>query len=159
LWSASTPVYLPLRFSPDGTLIALATGLQAPGTGTNIYQNYMLTTAVQGWPVGWISNSALLVNTYINSPHDYPLGAYSSATIYSSAGAALPTPVLPELINLVPINSTQIYSPSRNSIYSLTNGALLFGNGELFTYPNLGGTVVGSEVVFATDSLVVADKY
>ncbi len=71
----------------------------------------------------------------------------------------LPTPALPELINLVPINSTQIYSPSRNSIYSLTDGALIFGNGTLFGYPNLGGAVVGSEVVFAAGSLVVADKY
>ena len=70
----------------------------------------------------------------------------------SSSGGALATPTLPELVNLVTINASEICSPSRKSIYSLSSGALLFGkgalaeNGSFAAYPD----IVGSGAVFAS---------
>ena len=159
LWSDTYNVQYPsVLFSPDGTLIAAATGLQAPGTATNIYHNYTLTTAVSGWPVGWIDNSRLLTNTYVSSFQD-PAGGYSSATIYSSGGTILATPALPELQSLETVSTDSIYSPYKNSIYSLTTGALSFGNGNVVTTPNVAGALVGSYVVYPSGALVVAVQY
>jgi hypothetical protein len=157
LWSdAPSTALASVQFSPDGTLIAAAGGPQAPGTGTNIYQNFVLTTAVSGWAVGWIDNSRLLANIYL-STIDSPQGAYSSATIYSTTGAVLATPALPELHNLETVSTDSIYSPYRNSIYSLSTGALTFGNGNVVLPP--GGALVGNDIVYPSGALVVAVQY
>jgi hypothetical protein len=156
LWSDSQTVALPsVLFSPDGTLMAVADGLQSPGTATNIYQNFTLTTAVAGWPVGWIDNSRLLTSTYVASI-EYPNGVYSSATIYSSAGATLATPALPELLSLETVSTDSIYSPYRNSIFSLATGELSFGNGDVVISPNVAGTLAGSYVVYPSGAMVIA---
>jgi Putative Ig domain len=160
LWSDSHNVAYPsVLFSPDGTLIAAAAGLQAPGTATNIYHNYALTTAVAGWPVGWIDNSRLLTNTYIATV-EYP-DQYSGATIYSSSGTILATPAFPGpgLQNLEAVSVDSIYSPFTNSIYSLTTGGLIFGNGDGVSSPNVGGALVGSYLVYPSGALVVAVQY
>jgi len=155
LWSDSqiAATFSSVLFSPDATLMAVAEGLQAPGTGTNIYQNFTLTTAVSGWPVGWIDNSRLLTNTYVDSEASV---VYSGATIYSASGAVLATPALPELQNLETVNADSIYSPDRNSIYSLTTGQLIFGSGNVVGLPNVAGALVGSYVVYPVGPLVVA---
>jgi hypothetical protein len=156
LWSDSqSNAYASVLFSPDGTLMAVAGGLQAPGTATNIYQNFTLTTAVSGWPVGWIDNSRLLTNTYLATIGS-PSGAYSSATIYSSSGTILATPPLPELYSLETVSTDSIYSPFRNSIYSLTTGDLSFGNGNVVPTPNVPGALVGNYVVYPSGAVVVA---
>jgi hypothetical protein len=156
LWSDSpTAAFASVQFSPDGTLIAAAAGAQAPGTATNIYQNYTLTTAVSGWPVGWIDNSRLLTNTY-RATIESPNGAYSNAAIYSSSGSVLATPTLPELWSLDAVTSDSIYSPFRNSIYSLTTGDLSFGDGNVVTSPDVGGALAGSYVVYSSGAMVVA---
>jgi hypothetical protein len=135
-------------------LIAAAEGLQAPGTGTNIYENYTLTTAVSGWPVGWIDNSRLLTNAYIATVEN-PFGGYASATIYSSSGTILATPALPELLSLQTVSTDSVYSPYRNSIYSLTTGDLILGFGAV-TSPNVGGALVGNYLVYPSGDLVLA---
>ncbi len=66
---------------------------------------------------------------------------------------------LQELTSLETVTSDSIYSPSRNTIYSLTTGAVLFGNGELLPSPLTGGTVVAGYVVFPSGSLVRAVPY
>jgi hypothetical protein len=155
LWSDSQiagAAYSSVLFSPDGTLMAVAEGPQAPGTGTNIYKNFTLTTAVSGWPVGWIDNSRLLANTYVNSDASV---VYSSATIYSAAGAVLATPALPELQSLETVDTDSIFSPGKDSIYSLTTGQLIFGTGNVVGSPDVGGAVVGSYVVYPSGALVV----
>ena len=154
LWSDSHNVaFRSVLFSPDGTSFAAAAGFPVLGTATNIYQNYTLTTAVAGWPVGWIDNSRLLTNTYD------PLGAYLGATIYSSSGTIIATPALPELFTLHTVSPGSIYSPYRNSIYSPTTGALSFGTGNVVVAPDVPGAVVGSYVVYASGALIVADQY
>lgn len=168
LWSDAQPNnnggFPDVQFSPDGTIIAATEGLQAPGTNTNFYgpPNYTLTAAVNGWSVGWVDNSAFLANIYVFNAQNFPLGVYSSAAIYSPSGATVATPTLPELVNLEPLSSMTIYSPSRNSIYQLPSGSLIFGNGELVTQSPLNqtaGWVTGGFDVFGFDSHVVEIQY
>src|SRR5581483_10621346 len=45
---------LPIQLSPDGTLIAVSNGSVGQSTGTNIFQNGTLATAVPGFGIGWI---------------------------------------------------------------------------------------------------------
>lgn len=158
-----------VQFSPDGTLIAASTGdpdainsAQEADIATNIYQNYALTEAVSGWAVGWITNTELLTNTYEYSPQDSPFGLYTGATIYSPSGTVVAKPPLPELRSLVPVNSsgTEIYSPTRDSIYAIPSGSLIFGSGSLYTQSQFSGGTPGAfsppDIVFAWGSLVVA---
>jgi hypothetical protein len=165
LWSDSHVGQLPdVQFSPDGTIIAATENLQEAGTNTNLYgsPNYTLAAAVNGWGVGWIDSTEFLANIYVFSAVNSPLGVYSSATIYSPSGATLATPPLPELINLEPLTSATIYSPSRNSIYSLATGKPIFGNGDLVTQSQLYGVdgwVADGFDVFPFDSYVVAVQY
>lgn len=144
LWSESFTT--PIVFSPDGTLIAASEGSPNPvnstqqaALGTNIYKNYTLTAAVPGWAVGWVSNSELLTNTYEYSPQDSPYGLYTAATLYSDTGTKISSPSLPQLLGLVPVSSTQIYSPVFNSIYDSSSGSLVFGTSLFATPSKLGG--------------------
>jgi hypothetical protein len=173
LWSDSqngqAGVPQSVQFSPDGTLIAASTGnpdsinsSQQASIGTNIYLNYTLTAAVNGFAVGWIDDNRLLANTYVYSPQDSPWGHYSGAVIYSAAGTAQMTPTLPEINALQTVTSGSIYAPTRNSIFSLTDGSLLFGDGgtanvEALPYPaSIRSAVAAGYVVFPWEALLVA---
>jgi len=145
-----------VQVSPDGTLIA-ATNYELVDNNntTNIYKNGTLVTAVPGFLVGWIDNSQVLVNTYGYLGHsDYI--SYMGATIYSSAGAKLATPPLPELKSIQPVTSDTVYSPEYNVIYSVTLGAPTWTSPYSFTGH---GAVAGSYVVFQSGSEVVVDNY
>jgi hypothetical protein len=166
LWSDTPTELLPsVQFSPDGTIIAATEGPQAPGTNTNFYgsPNYTLTTAVSGWGVGWVSSTSFLANIYLASSQNSPLGVYGSAKLYSSAGALLSTPALPELIDVEALTSTTAYAPSRNSIYDLSTGQAIFGSGALVAQSQFaGGTegfVTNGYDVFPFSALVVGVQY
>jgi hypothetical protein len=144
-------------FSPDGTLIAASEEPLSPcELQTNIYKNYGNLAGVSGWAVGWIDNSRLLVNNYNVQPSG--VAEYTGATIYSPTGAVVASPKLQELTSIETINSDQVYSPSRNSIYSLSTGATIFGDGKLLSTPS-GGTAVAGYAVFPSGSLVRAVPY
>ena len=172
LWSQQTPPYPPtpqnVQFSPDGTLIALSNGdpdeinsPQQANIATNIYKNYVLTEAVAGWAVGWISNSELLTNTYTYSPQDSPFSLYAGSKIYSPTGTVAATPSLPQIRSLVPVNAegTEIYSPTLNSIYSMPSGDLVFGSSyysQSGFSENTNGVFASPDMVYVFGSLVVA---
>jgi hypothetical protein len=140
-----------INLSPDGTLIAVATGSQGP---TNIYNNGLLVNAVTGSPIGWIDNNQLLVNNYsYKNPSDL-VKTYSSASIYSATGALSSSPTLPELLTFQPVNSSALYSPTLNTIFAVPSGNTLYTSST----PTSGqGAVVGSNVVFTSGSRIVVD--
>jgi len=140
----------PIRISPDGTLIAVSNGLLS---GTNIYRNGMLATAVPGWAVGWIDDGRLLVNNYAAGP---VFAVFSGCTIYDPTGIKLATPALPELQELQAVTSDSVYSARKNAIFSLTTGASTWTSAD----PSVGvGAVSGSFVVFESGSRVLAESY
>jgi hypothetical protein len=147
-----------IKLSPDGTLIAVSLLPYSASSTTNIYQNGSLVTTVPGYAIGWIDNNQLLVNNYqTTQPRgSAPYPVYSSASIFSAAGGLLSTPTLPEIYVIQPINSSSIYAPSYNKIFSLPTGNVTYST----TVPLTGAAAVaGPYVIFVSGSLVVTDTY
>ena len=147
-----TPAGPSMQLSPNGSLIAAADGPRSNTVGTKIYKNGVLVTAVPGWPVVWLDDGRLLVESYTLSSLYY---LYAGSTIYDSSGTKLVTPILPESVYAQPVGSDQIYSSYTNSIYSLTSGTVTWTGGSQSTT----GAVAGQYVVFAQGSKVVLDSY
>ena len=155
--TTAIPLPAPIRLSPDGTLIAVATsGEPAPSTGTNIFKNGNLVAAVPGWAVGWIDNDRLLVNSYTSDPRHVSIVYYAGCSIYDASGAKLASPALPELQEIQTVTADQVYSPKLNQILSLTTGAPTWTSAN----PSTGvGAVAGSRVVFVSGARVLAEPY
>lgn len=168
LWSAQFAVSQPVLLSPDGTLVAVSnepaqTGAGAP-TATSIYLNGTLLTSLSGWAVGWIDNGRLLVNHY--NPNTGGNGIYIGSGIYSPTGTLLVSPSIPELLSfqvVTPQATTPdlLYSPTLNSIFSVTSGATTWtsasppGGGD----NSYQGAVAGSQIVFRSGNLVLAEPH
>jgi hypothetical protein len=153
VWSETTAAsvdFQPIRLSPDGTLIAVSGGGHDSPTGTNIYRSGTLVAAVPGWAVTWIDNARLLVNVY-SGPY-----AYTGAVIYNPSGLKIGPAALPESWEYQAFGTDSLYSPSLNSVVSLTTGARTWSSANLSTGV---GAVAGSRVVFASGHRVLAEPY
>jgi hypothetical protein len=148
----SIPV--PIRLSADGSLIAVSNGGFIPSTGTNIFKDGILATAVTGWAVGWIDDARLLVNHYRASASGMSSGYYE-CVIYDPAGLEVAAPSLPEINSFQTVTVDTVYSPEKNRIFSLSTGAV--------TWKGINstgvGAVAGSRVVFASGSRVLSEPY
>jgi hypothetical protein len=124
---------------------------------TTIYKNGAVTTAVNGGVVGWLDNTRLLANEYavnVSLPGSYH---YAGAEIFSSSGSNLSSPPIPEIQSLQVVTADSIYSPSTNTIMSLTTGGTLWASADtaclLSSYNCVGaGAVTGSQVIFSAVS-------
>lgn len=164
IWCATTGTPESVQLSPNGTLVAASTG---PGFGpsTSIYANGVLATAVPASAVGWLDNTRLLANRY-GEQNMNPNPIYLGADIFSAAGTNLGAAAIPQLQSLQVVNSDSIYSPQTNTILSLTTGATIWASADPtcpFVYSGcltLGeGAVTGSQVIFASGALVLAQPY
>jgi hypothetical protein len=142
---------LPINLSPDGTLIAVSNSSESPSATTNIYKNGMIATAVNGVSIGWIDNNQLLVNNYTSFPDE---AGYSNASIYNAAGTLSSSPTLPELRNILPVDSNSLYSPTLNTIFALPSGTTIYSSATPVTGP---AAIAGSYVVFTSGSRIVVD--
>jgi hypothetical protein len=139
-------------FSPDGTYFAVSAYQEPfPIVFTYVYHNFQLTTTISGGAFGWIDNGRLLIASYTGAM----VYTYEKSTIYSPTGVAMTTPVLPELGVFQSVTSDSVYSAGLNSIYSISSGALLFGNG----HGTSQGAVAGAYVVFVSSARVLAVPY
>jgi hypothetical protein len=165
IWCSTTGAPNSLQLSPNGTLVAASIGPQRVGTSTNIYTNGVLTTAVNGWAVGWLDNTRLLANQY-GQQNMQPNPIYLGADIFNAAGTNLGAAPVPELQSLQVVSSDSIYSPQTNTILLLTTGATLWASADE-TCPLVYsgcltpgvGAVTGSQVIFASGALVLAQPY
>ena len=155
IWSDSGSTLLiglippPISLSPDGTLVAVYNAPRSSTSVTSIYKNGTLVTAVPGAVVGWIDNARLLVN-------QYGANGCLGCTIYSSAGAALATPSLPELQSIQTVNSDSVYDPVSNEIHSRTTSQPTW----TASYPSSSvGAVSGAYVVYESGHSVVVESY
>lgn len=151
-----------IRLSPDGTLIAPATGPFGDKTsGANIIKNGTLVTAVLGWPLGWLDNNRLIVNTYDRTNAQLGVNPYQGAVIYDATGKQLATSAIPELHEIQPLTADTIYSPELNTIYSVSSGAAIWSSGYNPTLVGGDngrgvGAVAGGYVVFETGPRILA---
>jgi hypothetical protein len=144
---------LPVRLSPDGSGVAVSNNLSAT-SGTNIYSNGTLVTAVPGWVVGWLDNNRILVNNYMMMNGAMP--QYLSSAIYSSTGAKLAAPALPQLLSLDVVSADSVYDPGSNAIYSTTTGMTIWSSASATLRV---GAIAGANVVFASGSQVLVQPY
>jgi hypothetical protein len=142
-----------ITISPDGTMIGAYAG-DDPPYSTNIFRDGTLVAAVPGIGIGWIDNDRILVNQY---KHDRYGTAYVNAAIFNSAGAQLATLPLPELKSSQIVTSDLVYdpAPTRNALYSLTTGQIVWTG----SFPSSIGAVAGPYVVYESGHSVVIEAY
>lgn len=142
------------RLSPDGTRFAAADRPRDESVATTIYVNGSLATAVPGWPLGWIDNDRLLINSYVKASQC--CSKYSSASLVDSAGHVVKPLTLPELTQMQRLTDDTFYSPEQNAIYSVTDDE------AIWTSPSSTrqvGAVAGSRVIFASGATVRAESH
>jgi len=150
-WSRTTnypaAFQMPVRLNMSGNLSAAPDGPRGAGTGTNIYEGSTLVGAAAGWPVGWIDDTHVLVNSYGSPPNT----DYSGARIIDSTGVITASPALVELQAIQSLGGNRIYSPERNQILDLTTGDTVWSSA---TPTGQVGAVAGSNVIFASDDSI-----
>lgn len=150
--SALLPSPPPLRISPDGTLAAISVSAAAGGnSGTSLYANGSLVTAVSGLPIGWIDNGHLLVNSYS------PVNAYVGCTLYSGSGQVAGTCALPEVTAFQPIGPDSLFALNLASILSVSTGSVTWMSGDPISASV--GAVAGSRVVTVSGNDVIVQGY
>jgi Putative Ig domain len=162
LWSDVQPpppagaAWLPIRLSPSGALVAVANS-RDQNAGTQIYLNGTLTSAVSGWPVNWVSDNSLLIQTFSGVVEPVYVG---SAT-YDASGNKIASVALPTLDRTTQvIGQTAIYESGFNQIYSLTTGsATWIGPRFSLISSEAIGAIAGPRVVFAYGPNLIAQPY
>jgi len=141
------------QVSPDGTLIAAQVEAGNSSVSTNIFKNGVLVTAVPAWAIGWLDNGRLLAITY----------SYTGSVIYDPRGNVLAKSPIPEIGAFTVATTNSIYSPQLNEILSLTTGAPTWASGNALlpegTDGVSGGAITGSQVIFTSGALVLAQPY
>lgn len=141
-----------IALSPDGTLTATS-GEATTSVTTNIYKNGTLTTTVPGQVVGWLDNTRLLTGNYASSPFGPVPGGI---TIYDSLGNKLANPPFAGLAPFQTVSANLVFVPLSNDIKSLVTGAPTWVSANA----SVGvGAVAGSQIIFASGSLVLAEPY
>lgn len=142
---------LPIQFSPDGTLIAVATGGLY---SSNIYKNGQLVGAVPGYAEGWMDNGRLLAWSPAPTMQQLPV-----STIYSSTGVTLQTlsaTALPTAQHAQFPSANLVYFGG-TAVYSLTNGAVVWqGPGDA---PQVVGAVAGQFIIYQLGHQVLLLQY
>jgi hypothetical protein len=147
-----------LQLSPDASEIAVE-----EGGVTSIYQNGAFVTTISASGLTWLGDGELLAIT-----------SKGCCSVYSSTGMLMTSLTLPNLlpyaipapaVEVVPptANPTAIYTSLTNSIYALSNGAVIWTSDSqsspaiVTDYPL--GVVSGSFVVFQSGNLLLAEPY
>lgn len=166
LWSSPFPISINnedrdgmrVNLSPDGTRHAEATGADGnPGTTTTLYQGPTLIDALTGWPVGWIDDTHLLINRYIDN---YPNEQIFGVQIVDPTGTVLSTPPLPRMKQFQIAGPHAIYWAEFNEIYDTNTGALLWGS---YDRPASSlrplGAVGAGKVFYVSGSQIKSETY
>lgn len=103
-----------IHFSPDSSHIAVADQPRQYTTATKLYTNFVHVGAANGWPVGWIDDSRLLVNLYRDGRAAGPI--FTEAVIVGPTGTPLGTVPLPELRDLQSLGAERVYSAALNDL-------------------------------------------
>jgi hypothetical protein len=166
---------VPMLLSPDGSQIATTIAGEYPDLlasasriGTNIVKSGVMVPFVPGWPVGWIDNTHLLVNTYVQNTAGGPPSVYAGCTIYDLSATATGTCALPELLGFQTVDSDTLFTLNQPRLVSLSTGAVIWQSGDALPcapsqvqflplcFPD---ALAGNHVVLVSDSRVVVQSY
>lgn len=159
---SQTSIGSPSRLSPSGTRLAFPGATEANRlydggrTLTSIYENTSLVGTVTGWGVDWVDEDRVLVNLYPRSRPTDPYGGYGGAILVNIAGQLLTELTIPHMLSFQRLDANSVYSSFHNSIFSLTDGSVLWHDARGGGEEGLGA-VAGDYVVYGADAFVRAD--
>jgi len=163
-----------LVLSPDATVFATSEFVTPSfSAGANLYQNNQLVTAVNGWPLGWIDDTHLLLNNYVSDYFIPQQSDYAGCSVYSNTGVSAGACELPEVLSFQNAGAGTIYANNLNEILDVASGAVSWASGNALAYgfgviqvvpaeeplPPYLGTLAGSHVVFVSGSYVLAQSF
>jgi len=160
----STPILL----SPDGTLIAIASGgnsSSAASFATNIYRDGVLNGAAAGTGQGWSDNGHLLVLNWVDGREEPDVAGSSLVDPTGVVLSTIPLTTMPAIAGCSETPTVQcpqfpvadrVYDPRTNSIYSLPTGVLLWRVPFQVSQDTGIGAVAGSTVVYEAGHQVIA---
>lgn len=152
-----------IALSPDGTLAAICDFVAGPSSTasatTNIFNGGRIVGTAQGYPVGWLDNARLVVNTYAQldgGPPGDPV--YTGSSVCDTQGAVIAPLALPEIdeFSLVGAGGTQIYAPQTNTIYNVSDGSVVWTS---LDSPQGVGDVAGNFVVMLNNHQVLVESH
>jgi hypothetical protein len=139
----AVPLTVP-KLSPSGQLWASATATSSElGVGTQIFQGQDLIAMFDGYPVVWLDDERLLVNTV---PVDR--NTRYGVAIYTSEGELESRPALPPLQAVQLLSSRELYSESRNEVFDLETNDSLWRCASAHPFPQPPGGATPGYVVF-----------
>jgi hypothetical protein len=112
---------------------------------------------MNGWVVGWLDNTRPLAEQF-GQENMNPNPVYEGADIFSSSGTNLGPTEIPQIQSLQVVTSNSIYSPQTNTIMSLTTRATSWASADTQPFP-IAGAVTGTQVIFSSGALVLAQPY
>ena len=165
--TGSPPFAPEVLISPNGTVFATTAGAAASGAngdpGTNLWtSNATLITGMMGYPIGWIDDAHLLVNTYLYPFAGAPVAEYKGCNVYAPSGASAGTCALPEVKAFQAISSDSIYAINLAEVLSVSSGSVGWMSGDATLQdsgPPTVGAVAGSHVVLLSGANVLAQGY
>ena len=153
-----------LGLSPDGTKVAAPNisydpcGNWWPPPTTDIYVNGVLSGTISGISLGWIDNDHLLADDIGWVGGDLKV---TETTIYDSTGKAIKSfplssfPVLLWAGAAIDSADNIVYAPGNNTIYSLTDGSLIWQGPD----GPRGGSLVGPNVMYVYMNRIYMSAY
>ncbi|WP_437337521.1 hypothetical protein [Sorangium sp. So ce394] len=165
-WSGESVVFQDTRraptpfVSPDGRHFVVTDDLAENGCGfTQIYEGSALVNAVPGCAVGWVDDTRVLVQTYVQD-RNTPRWNYKASTIYDELGNVVGTPSLPRLpvdtedyYGIQPVSATVFYSRGDGVFYDIETGA------AVATFGGVRNAVAGAFLVHGCGYNVCATPY
>jgi hypothetical protein len=156
-----------LLISPNGTVFATTAGVATSGAnpGTNLWTTSGTDiNAMTGYPVGWIDDGHLLVNTYTNpDPSNASVHEYAACNVYSASGQNAGACGLPDVEAFQTISSDSIYAIDLAEVLSVSTGNVSWMSGDSTltrdSVPPTVGAVAGNHVVLLSGTNVLAQGY
>jgi hypothetical protein len=143
----------PLRISPSGSRLVTSSAGPSPEAMANFFTSGIATGSAQGWPVGWLDESRLLVNRYLPRIVGQDPG-FEECQIVNENGQVLASTSLPELQEFQTIGTDLIYSAALNSIFDVNSGSAVWVSESAHRGP---GAANADEVFFASKATVRAE--
>lgn len=173
IWSGtSAPALIPNppALSPDGSFFSVQTDSLAvdPPMTCDIYQNGTLVTAVPGYAAGWIDNGHIFVQNWKYTDKG---AVFTGIGVYSPDGKELisyPADAIPAINNPQFLPGNLVFDlgfdqagryGGTGSIYSLTDGSLVWQAPSAARTSNGVAAVSGSDVVFQVGHQVLLYPY
>jgi hypothetical protein len=149
-----------IYISPDENLVGVS-GSRATNVGTEIYMGNTLIGAANGYLVGWIDSSRLIVQTYGMSGGGGI--RYVQTNIVDTEGNIVANDIPADEVqyddHFIAIDSDRLYLPERNNILTISTGNKTSVAPTFTRRTRTLGAVAGQYIVYVNGNFVYAQQY